>query len=754
MDHLLAVVKKILWVLVPLVAVYASVTVIINIKFPEAVIKEKVNEYFKNNINKAVKFDSIDVSPFSKLVINNFKISNGNDFNDNLPLISCKKFTIDFSLFSVFSGKPSITAFRFDNPDINFIKPYGKNYGESVYRSFTDVTHDIFVRIIKDGRILEIENGKITYKEMFPEEEQTFVVDKLNITLTGGDREGSFNCDGRIKNNKTNTAGYGAFQFEGRFEVDANGNLVYSSTSVNFDSIDLSYINPYLKNIFTKSINAYGQITGNVEIKSFYGTVINQTALKLENVKITGENAKVLYVNDKNFSAAFQINRDSYGAVSMMIKATPESLPEINVSVRRFSGTKNDVNNLLLCFDMPQSSISQYNKIITPIPGFTFLGKINAYAKIMCDIRSGRVYDVISDLKLKDAEVRVKKTGVLPFEKITLNLDSKVTNNNSVNCHIYGNADSTDFSFAVISFIKNWNPLFSDNTVTYESDVTDFKHLYFVFNRIKSDLSRRAYDDLSKGYKEINFRERNYGKFINNNNFDIGLKIGLLKLEGNAACKGLNARVILLDGSLKSQPLLLRGYNAVYNFSIESFLKSDFPKLTCSLEIKNFDFAGYHKDTGREGELTDAVFNYKEEVELTGHSPGHIIENGHFTRSFTLTAKKADKTLFQSQSNDVCKANNLDLDAASLENVNIAYDFGFNNGIARLRSLNFSSNKISFSVAGNYDYKKGYDLPFNVSFRDAGGKPYNEKFVLTGFNKNDGLLMAPSSNNKTTIRLY
>src|SRR5208283_2238977 len=98
----------------------STLCLLFDVRYPEREIREVITDFFKNNLNKAVKFDAIYIEYNGDIRISNFNMSISSDFNDNVSLIKCKKAVIDLEFFSLLAGRIMINGLEFYNSEITF----------------------------------------------------------------------------------------------------------------------------------------------------------------------------------------------------------------------------------------------------------------------------------------------------------------------------------------------------------------------------------------------------------------------------------------------------------------------------------------------------------------------------------------------------------------------------------------------------------------------------------------------------------
>ena len=64
-----------------------------------------INSAFFKTLGKAIKYDSIKIDLFGNIILKNFSLANGIDFNDDVTLIKSEELCIKTKFLSLFKGK-------------------------------------------------------------------------------------------------------------------------------------------------------------------------------------------------------------------------------------------------------------------------------------------------------------------------------------------------------------------------------------------------------------------------------------------------------------------------------------------------------------------------------------------------------------------------------------------------------------------------------------------------------------------------
>src|SRR4030042_5438390 len=84
---------------VAIINILATLRLLFAVAYPDRVLREVITEYFKTNLNKAVKFEDQYIDYSGNIIISDFNISITSDFNDNVSLVKSKKAVVNLGFF-------------------------------------------------------------------------------------------------------------------------------------------------------------------------------------------------------------------------------------------------------------------------------------------------------------------------------------------------------------------------------------------------------------------------------------------------------------------------------------------------------------------------------------------------------------------------------------------------------------------------------------------------------------------------------
>jgi hypothetical protein len=172
---------------------------------------------------------------------------------------------------------------------------------------------------------------------------------------------------------------------------------------------------------------------------------------------------------------------------------------------------------------------------------------------------------------LKDLYVKKVINGQKQYvlNKTSSNL---IINKNELNLHLKGQAQASDFKLVSKSHIKKWHPFSTKTQVNLFSKYMKFSQIKYLTVNGLGTLYRHVYKDKLKGYNEIYFKVKPFGKFVNNNDINTKIQIEKIGIRNHSYLSNGDLEINLHKGKLTTKKFVLNGYSANYKFDMNADL--------------------------------------------------------------------------------------------------------------------------------------------------------------------------------------
>jgi len=116
--------KKIIAAAIAALTLLLIYRVALNLLLPEKYLKNAISGFFKENLDKAVKFESMRFDFFGNIEVRDFNLSVSSDFNDNISLVKSRKFLIRLDLWKLLKNETLVKSITFNDAEITIFKKY------------------------------------------------------------------------------------------------------------------------------------------------------------------------------------------------------------------------------------------------------------------------------------------------------------------------------------------------------------------------------------------------------------------------------------------------------------------------------------------------------------------------------------------------------------------------------------------------------------------------------------------------------
>jgi len=205
--------------------------------------------------------------------------------------------------------------------------------------------------------------------------------------------------------------------------------------------------------------------------------------------------------------------------------------------------------------------------------------------------------------------------------------------------------------------IEKWVPFTSTDEIMVQSKRLSAELLSKLLLKGIKELYSKAAEDLSIGYNEIYFRQKPLGRYLSNNIINAKINVDTLIFEKNAHLKNINLELLSNKGLVTTQSFNCEGYSANYNFSVNAFCNSDYPTMTISCAVNNFDYGAFLRDTG----LKDAtgLMNVNLNYGVSGYRLSHLLQNGKGIFTLNIANSVLNSSMIQRKIIELAKSCNI-----------------------------------------------------------------------------------------------
>lgn len=687
-------------------------------------LRQAVTDFCKNNLDKAVVFDNIYVTSLGNIVIENFNLSLGSDFNDNLSLLKAKTSIFHIDFIQLFRKNIKIKGIDFKNAEIHLQKSYGKTYAES-FEKLIDIPKTVLEsdKEIYENFEINLEDASLFYTEFFKEDKLELLLTNLSASLDKNGADVKYAINSSISSNKSDKSG----------GIKAKGTLIfdeerYASNKLKISGLDLSVLNPYMDNYGNEELSFSGEI-------SFY------VKMKLEQQRLFCTAETEL----KNFSMLSSAQEDEYPIISgwdfeidanlahdneiFEIKDLKLKDKNMNIALELIQRDSKQEKTLDLTFDTGDINLANLSKHVTILKDTNYGGTTSWKGDIFIDYNNDSKTEATLNGSMKDFSLK----GSIPYN----------ISNGSLNLSLSGRTLDTLFSFILngdsdlkmelTSSINSFIPLRSESSLKIKSHQLSASALSdLVLNGVISAFNM-AYDDLKNGYGgEPSFLKKPIGIIVNNNNINLDWHADKLYFKNNANLSNYEVNASLKKGFLRINNFKLDGYNAYYNLDLSGDFARDYPYFRLRFAVKDFDLTNFSTDM-KESYALGGTLNLDGEYSLGAYRMFHLLQNTQGTINVKIADGKLNGLKMQQDVNSWLFKNGysgIDLNALNLG----SFDFTLTQAADRFSFHRFAltSDMIDFYGYGKYDYKKGLNLPLTISLHNKTGIRKQARLSLTG----------------------
>ncbi|MBN1499643.1 MAG: hypothetical protein JW982_05790, partial [Spirochaetes bacterium] len=215
-------------------------------------------------------------------------------------------------------------------------------------------------------------------------------------------------------------------------------------------------------------------------------------------------------------------------------------------------------------------------------------------------------------------------------------------------------------------------------------------------------------------YQEIFFTEREEGILVNTNDFTLEGSIKNLFVLNTAAIKNIGFKFSLLNGKLVTDYFHASGFNAQYNFSVDSNLNFYWPKIEYAFTVSGLDLQMFAADAHLRGNYAGLI-SMEESYKSDFYKMSQLLENAKY--SYTVKGEKLELngTDIQRKADELIRDSQISTDISSLSIQNFEYNYRFVFQEKSIGALYVNSDKFNFSVRAKID-SDDFSTPVKINF--------------------------------------
>jgi hypothetical protein len=702
------------------------------VRFSEKDLKSDISIFFKNNLNKAVKFEEAYIDFSGNIIATDFNVSESSDFNDNLSLVKAKKAVFDLNFFRLFIGEIKIDGMDLYDADVTFFKRYGKSYSENLSQVLDLENLKILDRQKFSGFRMRYYDARFFYKEVFKESELQVEFYDIYARLSIDDDEISYRIKGKIKPYKSKLIKKGNFFLKGALCYEKAAKI---TNEIEIENFDLTCVNEFIREHRPADILLKGGGSADLKITSEKGLNSIKGQVELNNLGVVASlqpqrdlvmNENLNVAIDCDFSDEFKnINLRKFKVYDDIFKITASGAYKCNDKTEKL-----DVS-----IKSNKIDLEDFSSTYKPFRDIAFRGALRFEGRINYDFKSNVSGGSDLSLTLKKFGIIKEKPGrgdaLITDAELEFKLDDK-----SMKLGSTVKTEKSDISINADSVVKSWIPFNSDTEIKVRSKILEYRIPYLGMAYFTDMLIGMAYEDIKRGYEDIFFLQKPLGKIINGNNILLDFTADRLAFPGKASMSNIKFMLSLKNGMLEMKDFNAEGYESKCSLAVNCGFNRDYPYINLKGSAKGFNLEGFFRDAGFKGGLAgkaDFDFDY----EVTAYRMLQLIENSKGNVNIALNNFFAENTEFQRKLVEMFNGTDYRADSLrKMENASVSFSFSQMGENFFIKTFNVRSDGLNLGAFGRYGYQSGLDLQSNVSVK-AG-----DRFITVPL-KIDGKILSP-----------
>jgi hypothetical protein len=704
---------------VVIINIFATLRLLFAVAYPERVLREVISEYFKTNLNKAVKFEDINIDYGGSIVISDFNISITSDFNDNVSLIKSKKAVADLGFFKLLTGDVDLAGIDFYDSEITFIKKYGRSHIDCLYQILEPDKFIKKMRAAYEKFYFDFHGATIYYRESLRDKQITVELNNIDADLEIKNDVFSYSVSGYSRPYKTKFLRKGGFSCSGSLDVKEYRTFKHR---IQVDNIDLSYFNEYLLEHKLADIALSGG--GSVDVALVRDKDVLTVTGRAETNSLTIESIphkyNILSNENLNLDLGLVVNTalNRYSLRKMLLNDDVFSLEASGSYVR------NDIDDSVkLKFKTNNIDLSDLSQNLALYKDTEYSGTLQGEGSLSLDFKNKKAEKMRLNLALdrftlkkvtkKEAEPLVDESSV--HVKLT---------DASVDIDVAARPLQSDMVMTSRTSIDNWIPFKSNTNVEITSKKMNLENLRLALVYLIDRAYATAYQDKRSGVENVPFLQSSLGKFLNNNSVTLKSAFDTVFWGKNARFHEYALNAQLSRGLLSLSEFKLEGYDAKYQLAFQVYFNSDQPYIKLNGRVDDFDLSSFYADIGLKGRLTGKArsdFSYEASIARFGD----ILDNARGHLNIAIARGEMNNTDIQKRIVKFLRKNGYSadyLETINFEDITISIseqgeNFWFSN-------FGIRGDTLVFNAVGDYLYEGGLTSAFSIMMRKDGVPQY------------------------------
>ena len=716
---LFALAAVLVLLLVPL-----SLKVYISIVFPEKRIKDDIRSFFKNELHKEIKFESVSLCILGNLTFTNLDVSVDEDFNDNISLVKTRRAKIKLDFISLIRRRIKIEQIIVYKGTITIPVKSGKTYEESLRdmflfkRKYRDIVH-----IDQDNFAVYVQNARVLYRENTADTTLNANAHDVNISVEMAGSRLIIHAAGDLERYKSAHISEGSFDLDAMFKLINHEEIESSTVQIALKNFDLTYVNEYLSSSSFSGLRFEGGLSCDIALGYAGKNIGIASTLSTAGMNVIyhpfqGNDRRI--ISNANFDIECDVNGYNSFEKTVIRRLTLHD-SNIDFSAHAVAVDRESEKRIDATCELKPLDLGDISSYITLAPEFKYAGTAGFTFTGSFDLLRENVLLLEAQAKLTDYSARFIQNTDRDVFADDLDIDFSALTNHFV-CTARAQKDKSIVTVSADGFVANWVPFESKSRMLLDSPYIDADIIWRYGKALITLVCERAYRDKKEGYEDVYFLKKPIGMFFNSN--DIQLVFGAQKIyAGGTACwNNLSGELNLERGILRLSRFALNGFGATYGCTFDAYLSSDFPQLKFAASVDAFDMGEFYRALKLKGTFTGHV-NAKLSYETNGYRTAHFVDNAKTELSVMLTGAELYGTPFFLRMESFLKETGT---PANLQKITIREaGFVINQAADRfsLSNVHLESDILRFGAFGTYDYTKGLSVTVPLIISIISDKP-------------------------------
>ena len=287
---------------------FSILKISINILYPVNELSNSLKDTFKDIFGKAIKFDSLHFKYNGDIVLQNFYLSNTNDFNDNINLIKCREITIDTYLLDLIRKKVTFSGVYMSEPEITIIKNYGKTYNETFIEELINgINENKIKQFITEGFRFELTDSSLAFRETLKNSKSELDLYNLDLMIKYKSDYITYRSYGTIQD-RINNSWFKKSRYRVKGKIFLNKD--HSESDIELENFDLSHLNNLLNDRLTTRTLMAGTFSGELKLINENDVIKckGSTDTSSLNILYYENDTPFPFIKDEDFETEFSFN--------------------------------------------------------------------------------------------------------------------------------------------------------------------------------------------------------------------------------------------------------------------------------------------------------------------------------------------------------------------------------------------------------------------------------------------------------------